>query len=63
VQVDVPGMENESDRYLILYKMIYTFMFYVMVSLPPFSNPDSDFSRLLSPTPLEREFFLDNLLV
>ena len=56
-------MENESDRYLILYKMIYTFMFYVMVSLPPFSNPDSDFSRLLSPTPLEREFFLDNLLV
>ena len=37
MQVDVPGMENESDRYLILYKMIYTFMFYVMVSNPPFT--------------------------
>ena len=44
-------MENESDRYLILYKMIYTFMFYVMVSLPPFSYPDSDFFRILNPTP------------
>jgi len=31
-KVDVPGMENESDRYLMLYKMAYTFFFYVMVT-------------------------------